>query len=139
MPKPSAIKPTHKAIQHYYAALQSYSAQHVEHEGALETAFQRLLADTARLKNWTLIPKLGLKVNGDTIFPDGTLRDQYNLPRGYWEAKDTHNDLDKEITKKIAKRYPLTNTIFEDTRRAVLFQGGQEGYRLDLRDKNQLA
>jgi len=64
MSKQLAIKPTSKPIQTYYAALQSYGAQGVEHEGALETAFQRLLADTARLKNWTLIPKLKMKVAG---------------------------------------------------------------------------
>jgi hypothetical protein len=34
--------------------------------------------------------------------------------------------LDVEISKKIAKGYPLTNTIFEDTRAAVLFQNGKE-------------
>ena len=116
-----------KPIQTYYEALKSYGAQGVEHEGALETAFQRLLADTARLKNWTLIPKLKLKVGGKTIFPDGTLRDDFNLPRGYWEAKDTDDDLDEEIGKKIAKGYPLTNTIFEDTRQAVLYQNGAGG------------
>ena len=49
--------------------------------------------------------------------------------RGYWEAKDTDDDLDAEISKKIAKGYPLNNTIFEDTRQAVLFQGGVERYR----------
>ena len=58
---------------------------------------------------------------------------------GFWEAKDTDDDLDAEIQKKIAKGYPLTNTIFEDTRRAVLFQGGQERYRFDLTDPKQLA
>ncbi len=125
MPTTALIKPTHRAIQHYYQALQRYSEQRIAHEGALETAFQRLLADTARLRNWNLIPKLALKVNG-TIYPDGTLRDEYNLPRGYWEAKDTDDHLDKEITKKIARRYPLTNTIFEDTREAVLIQGKRE-------------
>ncbi len=50
MSKHVSIKPTSKPIQTYYEALQSYGAQGVEHEGALETAFQRLLADTARLE-----------------------------------------------------------------------------------------
>jgi hypothetical protein len=36
------------------------------------------------------------------------------LHRGYWEAKDSDGKLDSEIKKKIAKGYPLTNTIFED-------------------------
>jgi hypothetical protein len=59
-------------------------------------------------------------VGGKTVIPDATLCDEYNLHRGYWEAKDTDDKLDAEIKKKIAKGYPLTNTIFEDTRQAVL-------------------
>jgi hypothetical protein len=47
MPRTILIKPTHKPIQQYYQALKTYGEQHVKHEGALETAFQRLLADTA--------------------------------------------------------------------------------------------
>ena len=47
-----------------------------------------------------------------------TLRDIFTR-RGFWEAKDTDDDLDAEISKKIAKGYPLVNTIFEDTQRAT--------------------
>src|SRR5437588_11215580 len=104
MSRSTHLKPGHKAIQQYHAGLQAYADQHVVHEGALETAFQRLLADTARdIKSWTLIPKLSLKVGSRSIAPDGTLRDEYNLHRGYWEAKDTHDVLDAELQKKIRK------------------------------------
>ncbi len=85
----AAIKPTHKAIQTYYDTLRTYADQHVEHEWALETAFSRLLADTAKPHGWTLIAKLGAKALGKHIIPDGTLRDGNTLPRGHWEAKDT--------------------------------------------------
>ena len=139
MSRAAPLKPGHKAIQQYHAALQQYLAQHVEHEGALETAFSRLLADTAPARGWTLIPKLKYKVGGRTIFPDGTLRDEFNLPRGYWEAKDTHDDLDKEIQEKIKKGYPLSNIIFEDTRRAVLVQDGRERARFDLTNPQKVA
>ena len=37
----------------------------------------------------------------------GTLIDDYNLKREFWEAKDTHDDLEEEIGKKIARGYPL--------------------------------
>ncbi len=140
MPGPSPIKPTHKAIKRYYEALQSYRDDHVEHEGALETAFQRLLEETAKQQHgWKLIPKQKLKVGKHTIFPDGTLRDLFNMRCGFWEAKDTNDDLDAEIQKKIAKGYPLSNIIFEDTREAVLFQGGQERYRFELAKPKELA
>jgi hypothetical protein len=50
------------------------------------------------------------------------------LPRGYWEAKDLHDDLETEIRRKIARGYPLTNTIFEDTQRGVLCQDKQSQF-----------
>ncbi len=62
--------------------------------------------------------------------PDGTLKDSMTIPRGYWEAKDTKDDLDKEIKNKTFLQYPLVNTIFEDTRRAVLFQNGKQVGRI---------
>jgi predicted helicase len=133
------IKPTHKALAAYYEMLRTYGEQQVRHEGALETAFQRLLADTARARGWTLVPKLAKKRGGKTIIPDGTLRDEFNLPHGYWEAKDTDDDLSAEIRKKTARGYPLNNTIFEDTTRAVLFQNGQLSFEADLREPRQLA
>jgi len=40
------VKPTHKTIQTYYAALKAYADQDVGHEGAVRTDFQNLLADT---------------------------------------------------------------------------------------------
>src|SRR5262249_58772038 len=107
-------------------------------------------ADAGTAHGGTLLPKLNLKVRASAgrgspdpaakiIYPDGTLRDFFNLRRGFWEAKDTDDDLDAEISKKIAKGYTLNNTIFEDTRTAVLYQNGQERYRLDLTDPKQLA
>jgi hypothetical protein len=32
--------------------------------------------------------------------------DAFNLPRGYWEAKDEKDDLKEEMNKKFAARYP---------------------------------
>src|SRR5260370_758866 len=111
MPRSAVIKPTHKAIKQYYQALQSYRDQGVKHEGALETPFQRLLADTAKLHHCTLVPKKKLRLGKNNFFPDGTVRNIFPR-RGFWEAKDTDDDLDKEIAAKIAKGYPLNNTIF---------------------------
>jgi predicted helicase len=136
---PTPIKPTHKAIQKYHATLAEYHAGQVEHEGALRTAFGNLLADTCRAHHWLLIPEEPTKVGGKTVRPDGTLRDQFNLHRGFWEAKDEADDLSVEIKKKADKGYPLTNTIFEDTKRAVLFQGKESVFEADLTNKQQVA
>ena len=152
MSKSAALKPTHRAIRKYYDALATYSDQHVDHETAVRSAFQTLLADTAKTAGWTLIPELSARarapepspgshagVSARTIRPDGTLRDANSLPRGYWEAKDTADDLDAEIVKKAARGYSLANTIFEDTRTAVLFQGKREVLRVDLHEPQQLC
>ncbi len=136
----SKIKAESAAIRQYVETLKVYSEHGATHEGATETAFSNLLASTAKPHGWTLIPKkkkvVGKKVH---IYPDGTLQDVFKLARGYWEAKDTDDDLDAEIQKKIEKKYPLTNTIFEDTRTAVLYQNGVECQRYDLRKPSEVA
>jgi predicted helicase len=112
----------------------------VTSEGSTESAFSNLLAATANSHGWTLIPKQPVKLGGGkAIIPDGTLRDLFNLPRGYWEAKDPGDDLDDEIQRKIKKKYPLGNIIFEDTQQAVLFQSRKEFARFDLTKPQQIA
>lgn len=106
------------AITRYYKELDGYKGK-ADYELAVRSAFQNLLAETARLVKWTLIPEQTLEGN---IRPDGVLRDTNNLRRGFWEAKGPKSDLEKEISKKIKTGYPLTNTIFENTLQAVLYQ-----------------
>jgi predicted helicase len=124
-----------RAIDHYYRELLAYHDHKVTHESAVRSAFQNLLATYAQSANWILIPEQVL-ANGKR--PDGTLRDSFNLPRGYWEAKDTGDDLSTEIRKKINAGYPVTNTIFEDTRRAVLYQNNKPVLEVDLTQPKSL-
>ena len=69
-----------KAIDHYYKELSAYQEKKVTHETAVRSAFQDLLKVFAQSANWVLIPEQALP-NGKR--PDGTLRDTFNLPRGY--------------------------------------------------------
>jgi predicted helicase len=126
----TAIGAEHPAIAQYYGTLAEYEDQRVHHEGAVSTAFENLLTTLAKQRGWVFIPLLA--VVGKRIIPDGTIRDGNGLPRAYWEAKDSSDNLDLEIAKKINKGYPLNNIIFEDTREAVLYQGGAEIDRFDL-------
>src|SRR5712691_5501259 len=125
-----------RAIDHYYLELSAYHEKKVTHETAVRSAFQNLLAAFAQSANWILIPEQTL-ANGKR--PDGTLRDSFNLPRGYWEAKDTRDDLLTEIRKKITAGYPISNTIFEDTRRAVLYQNNRPVLEVDLTQPKDLT
>ena len=120
------VAPTHRAIRKYYEQVAALRDQRVLNEMSVRSPFEFLLADTAKLQGWTFIAELTGKSGGALIRPDGTLRDRNSLPRGYWEAKDTQDDLDTEIRRKIARGYPLSNIIFEDTETGVLFQGKQE-------------
>jgi hypothetical protein len=105
------IKATHRSVKAYYETLKRYAGQDVSHETAVRSAFQNLLADVAKLHGWTLIPELSHSAKTGAVRPDGTIRDDNYLPRGYWEAKDTADNLDAEIRKKIARGYPTSNII----------------------------
>jgi hypothetical protein len=133
------VKATPKAIRAYYQTLTAYRAHDVGHETALRSAFQNLLAEIAKTRHWLLVPEQSTKIGGKKVVPDGTLCDEYNLHRDYWEAKDTDDKLNEEIAKKIKKGYPLSNIIFEDTRQAVLFQGKREVLRVDLSQPQNVA
>jgi hypothetical protein len=65
-----------------------------------------------RSRNYSItVPQFGWKVVGSypmkhkgaaTLFADGALLDDYGLSHGIWEAKDTADNLDKEIKAKFA-------------------------------------
>ena len=124
-----------KAIDRYYRELDAYKGR-AQHELALRSAFQNLLANTARYVNWTLIPEQTLEGG---IRPDGVIRDSFNLKRGFWEAKGPQSDLDKEIIKKIDSGYPLTNTLFENTRQAILFQNKRRTFEFNLHNPKEVS
>lgn len=135
MPLPNNLS-SHKAIDTYYAALSTYHTQDVTHEQATRLAFGTLLDTLSKTVGWTLVLELKLS---NRKRPDGTLQDSFKIPRGYWEAKDTADELNTEIKAKIALGYPLTNTIFEDTQRAVLYQNNRPAFEADLSQRSQLV
>ena len=52
------LKPAHKPVQNYYAALRQFEELGVRHESAVRSAFQSLpLAHCARQHDWTLVPE----------------------------------------------------------------------------------
>ena len=58
--------------------------------------------------------------------PDGTLKNILRLDYGFWESKDTDDDLEVEIAKKFDKGYPDSNILFEDSKSAILYQDGRQ-------------
>ena len=82
-----------------------------------------------------LIPEL--KAPGN-VYPDGTIKDTLRMARGYWEAKDTHDNLEEEIQEKFDKGYPKDNILFEDSKTAVLVQNGDQTLRADMTSPGEL-
>ena len=107
-------------------------------ESTIRRCFIDLVNDFAEEKQLILIEELEYTTpQGNTIYPDGTLKDNSRLICGFYEAKDPKDDLDKEIKNKISKNYPLFNTIFENSQIAVLFQNNKEILKIDmLNDKD---
>ena len=126
-------------IKTYLHDLQRLKNQSVTRELALRGPFQTLLDKAAKKRGWTLVPELSTYSGGKRVVPDGTVRDEFRLARGWWEAKDTSDRLASEIQKKIKAGYPTRNTIFEDTQTAVLYQDRGEAGEFTLREPLKVA
>ena len=105
----------------------------VDNEQNIRAAFQNCLAAFCadHSERLVLVPELRSDRSNK---PDGTVRDSLRMTRGLWEAKDTHDDLDREIQSKLAQGYPSDNILFEDSRTAVLFQDQREAMRVEMTD-----
>ena len=133
------LKPTHKPVKAYYAALEQFAKLDVTHETAVRAAFQGLLGHCARQCRWTLVPEFGVSTGrGRRIVVDGALVDDFRLTHGCWEAKDIHDDLPAEVERKFAAGYPRDNILFQTPRRAMLWQNGRLALDADLTDAGQL-
>jgi hypothetical protein len=96
-------------------------------ESVVREAFKDLLKAWARSQDLTFVPEYQFETKTkERRYADGALLHTLRVPFGYWEAKDSKDDLDDEIEKKFRAGYPKTNIIFEDCIQAVLFQHGQE-------------
>ena len=64
--------------------------------------------------------------------------DSYQLPHGYWEAKDIHDNLPVEVQHKFETGYPRDNILFQTPQRAILWQNDRCVLDADLADSTQL-
>ncbi|MGP8246611.1 MAG: type ISP restriction/modification enzyme [Bryobacteraceae bacterium] len=133
------LAPSDPIIKAYQKDLQHLKDQLVTHELGLKGPFQNLLDKAAKRRGWTLVPELSTYSGGKRVVPDGTVRDEFRLARGWWEAKDTSDQLAAEIQKKLKAGYPARNTIFEDTRVAVLYQDRGEAGEFALAEAVKVA
>ena len=124
--------PAHPHIETYYEAIR----QLIDYGGSdselnIRPAFQNCLSAYCgdHRERLALVPELRAHSG---VVPDGTIKDTLRMARGYWEAKDSHDNLDAEIDRKFDRGYPRDNIIFEDSRTAVLIQDREEAMRADM-------
>ena len=111
-----------------------------DNEGTLSPAFAGLLEDYGREHQLILAREWAFRGrDGALLRADGVLLDRLRLAHGWWEAKDSKDNLDREIEAKLRKGYPSDNILFEDTVQAVLLQNGQEARRVLLANDAGLA
>jgi predicted helicase len=132
------LKPTHKAVKDYYDALSNLDMLRASHEGAVSPAFAALLRHCARQFDWTLVEKHSIKRNGHHVVVDGALVDTFKLPHGHWEAKDSDDDLGKEVKKKFAAGYPKDNILFQAPDRIIIWQDARQVFDEDITQPERL-
>ncbi len=118
-----------KSIRNYYETRRQFDNRQIDNESAIRRAFLTLLNGTACPHRWLLIEEHPLRAfGGRLIKPDATLQDEYSIPRAYGEAKDSQDDLDIEIRKKLSSGYPAatnSNQALRETVRSVSSVGRQ--------------
>ncbi len=134
------IKPTHKPIQTFYAELKQYEKLGATNETEVRLAFATLLQHYARQNNLTLICEKPLRTpQNTTIYVDGMLTDNnFGLPRGYWEAKDLHDNLATAVRQKFDVGYPQDNILFTTQKRTILYQDRQAVLDVDITEPDAL-
>ncbi len=102
-------------------------------EGNTRSAFSDLLKKCSHPYAWHLVEEYQFKGTAkQSLRADGALVDDLTLVHGLWEAKDSSDDLQAEIKKKVAAGYPLTNILFQSPDRAVLYQDNRIALDCDL-------
>ncbi len=120
-----------QSINNYYNKISQYRRfGGTRNETSVRRAFANLLEDYCLPKNLILVDEVQLKNSAKR--PDGTVKDALQLDWGFWESKDQKDDLDEEISKKIAIGYPIFNILFENSEQIVLLQQGEEVMRGEM-------
>ena len=106
-------------------------------ELSIRRAFENCLADycAEHKEKLALVPELRTPAG---VIPDGTVKDSLRMARGYWEAKDSQDNLDAEIQRKFNRGYPRDNIIFEDSQTAVLIQNQDVAMRVNMSRPGEL-
>ena len=105
-------------VKDYYNALNQFGQLNISHEMAVRQAFASLLDSSAKPFGWKLVPEFRIAVaKKKSVIVDGALLDTFTLRRGYWEAKDLGDDLERKSRRSSSWA----------TRATTLFSRAQHG------------
>lgn len=129
-------------IEKYYNQIKEAKLSGTDTERNIRRYFYELLKNYTKPLNIKIeeeIKEYAIDENHKTkiIFPDRRIKKE-NVTIGWVENKDEIDDLDKEIRKKRDKRYPLENTIFENSKELVLYQNRKEVDRINMSESEKL-
>jgi hypothetical protein len=134
------LKPASAPVRAYYDTLDRFSSGRFDNEGNIRGAFETLLKRCAGQYDWTLVPEYQVTRRGQSpLRIDAALLDSFNLPRGYWEAKDEKDTLVREMEKKFTIGYPRSNILFQRPSEALLFQDGHIAFHDSIREPQKLV
>ncbi|NDH07495.1 DNA helicase, partial [bacterium] len=134
------IKPTHKPIKEYFEELASFERHGHSNEMTVRNAFQDLLQTYTKKIGWQFIEEYTIQRKGRrNASIDGAILDQFSLPRGFWEAKDSKDDLAIEVRKKFEDGYPQSNILFWQPGRVILFQDARKVLDEDISTPQKLV
>ena len=99
--------PAYPHIEKYHADLERFiEFGGSDNEQSIRRAFAECLDSYCRehRKKLALMDELSVSASNP---PDGTVKDSLRMARGYWEAKDSHADLDAESPECEVKRMTI--------------------------------
>ncbi|OUD13784.1 N-6 DNA methylase [Thioflexithrix psekupsensis] len=133
------LKPTHKVIKDYYAAIQELRDAGYTKEGSVAPYFANVLRHCAGLnQELDVVEQYTFKRDKrSSARLDGALvdREMKVLIYGVWEAKDEGDVLDREIKKKFQDDdYPSDNILFQSPARIVLFQQNKRVFDKEIKN-----
>jgi hypothetical protein len=92
------LKPSQAKVREYFSALHQFGQLSISHETAVRQAFAALLDGCARQLQWKLVHEVRIPLpNNKSIIVDEAILDAFTLKHGYWEAKDSDDNLEKEV------------------------------------------
>ena len=131
-----ALKPTHATVKAYYETLHQYGQLHIDHERAVRSAFQELLAKSGRKAKPqpTLVPEYRIeRARGSSVIVDGALVDLFTCPTVIGKPRMKKTTSSRKSSLSSTRATLATTSYFRPPSAPVFTRGRSRGLpRKDL-------